>query len=169
MARWLISLLCSVWLAVPALAVDAPRTDMFVAQTAGGNMFEIESSKLALDRSKNDKVRQFANQMVTDHTQAGAKFKQALTEAKLKAPPEAMDSKHKAVFEDLRKRDARDFDKAYIEAQYKAHTETVEMFEAYAQRGENARMKQFAAELLPKLREHLEHVKKLRSNTTMLR
>ena len=36
------------------------------------------------------------------------------------------------------------------------------MFRAYSGGGVNARMKQFARELLPKLEEHLAHVKKLR-------
>ena len=42
-----------------------------------------------------------------------------------------------------------DFDKAYIEAQYKAHVETLELFKGYAQGGEDTRMRAFAAELLP--------------------
>ena len=50
----------------------------------------------------------------------------------------------------------------YIEAQYKAHVETVELFKGYAQGGEDTRMRAFAAELLPKLQAHLDHVAKMR-------
>ena len=56
----------------------------------------------------------------------------------------------------------RNFDKAYIEAQYKAHVETADLFKAYAQGGEDTRMRAFAAELLPTLQAHLDHVAKMR-------
>jgi predicted outer membrane protein len=40
--------------------------------------------------------------------------------------------------------------------------ETVAMFEAYAKGGDNARMKQFANEMLPTLKTHLDQVSKLK-------
>ena len=63
---------------------------------------------------------------------------------------------------DLKAKDVTVFDKAYIDEQYKAHVETVDMFEAYAKGGDNATMKQFAQQLLPTLKTHLDHVTKLR-------
>ena len=158
----LVSALALVALMVaPAHAADPPRTDVFVAQVSGGNTFEIESSKLAMTKTKAEPVRSFANEMVADHTAAAAKFKQALSEAKVNPPREGVDAKHKAVLDDLQKKDGAGFDKAYVEAQHKAHTETVELFEAYGKGGDNARLKQFAQEMLPTLRKHLEHVRKL--------
>ena len=40
----------------------------FVNQAASGGLFEVQSSELALQRSQNADVQQFANQMITDHT-----------------------------------------------------------------------------------------------------
>ena len=107
-------------------------------------------------------MRSFANEMIKYHTEAGAKFKKAVADAKLKAPPEALDAKHQAIMNDLKAKDVTVFDKAYIDEQYKAHVETVDMFEAYAKRGDNATMKQFAQQLLPTLKIHLDHVTRLR-------
>jgi putative membrane protein len=137
-------------------------TATFVAQAAFGTMFEIESSKLALERSKAAPVKAFAQRMVDDHSAAAVKFKEAVLEAKLAMPPDKLDAKHQAVLGELADKQGDDFDKAYIEAQYKAHVETVELFKGYAQAGEDTRMRAFAAELLPTLQAHLDHVAKMR-------
>jgi putative membrane protein len=57
----------------------------FVFTVAASNQFEIETSQLALSKSASKAVRDFANRMVVDHNPAGAKFKQALADAKLAA------------------------------------------------------------------------------------
>ena len=140
-----------------ATAPVAP-TATFVAQAAFGNMFEVESSKLALERSKGAPVKAFAQRMVDDHSAAAVKFKEAVLEAKLAMPPDKLDAKHQAIVGELAAKQGGDFDKAYIEA----HVETVELFKGYAQGGEDIRMRAFAAELLPKLQAHLDHVAKMR-------
>ena len=142
--------------AAPAMAT--PATGSFLTTVAASNMFEIESSKVALTKSGSEKVKAFANQMIADHTQAGTKFKQAVAEAKLTPPAEKLDTRHQAILDDLTKRAGAGFDQAYIKAQHDAHVEAVGLFDAYARSGDNARMKQFAAELLPVLNEHLQHV-----------
>ena len=144
-----------------ASAPVAP-TATFVAQAAFGNMFEVESSKLALDRSKAAPVKAFAQRMVDDHSAAAVKFKEAVLEAKLAMPPDKLDAKHRAIVDELAGKQGGDFDQAYIEAQYKAHVETVDLFKGYAQGGEDTRMRAFAAELLPTLQAHLDHVAKMR-------
>jgi putative membrane protein len=161
-------------LASPVFAAD-PATNQaagppaptatFVAMAAAGNLFEIQSSELALRRSKSSAVRDFANRMVTDHNSAAAKFKQAVADAKLTPPAEKLDAKHQAILDDLKAKDDASFDRAYIEAQYKAHVETVALFQAYAKGGENARMKAFAADVLPTLQGHLDHVTKMHNAT----
>jgi putative membrane protein len=146
--------------AAPAMAT--PSTSTFLTNTAVANLFEIESSKAALAKTKNDKIKAFANLMVTDHTGAGTKFKQAVTDAKLTPPAEKLDAKHQALLDDLKKKDGTAFDTAYVKAQHDGHVETVAMFEAYAKGGDNARMKQFANEMLPTLKAHLDQVSKLK-------
>ena len=139
-----------------------PATSTFLTNTVAANLFEIESSKVALTKTKNDKVKGFANLMVSDHTKAGTRFKQAVTDAKLTPPAEKLDAKHQALLDDLKKKDGAAFDTAYIKAQRDGHIETVAMFEAYAKGGDNARLKQFANDMLPTLKMHLDQVSKLK-------
>ena len=146
-------------------ARPAVSTDAFLSKLAVGNKFEIDSSKLAITKSKSETVKTFASQMVSDHGQAAVKMKQAITDAKIKAPADALDATHQALLDDLRKKDGPAFDQAYVDAQLKGHEETVAMFEAYAATSDNPRIKQFASDLLPTLRMHLENVKKLQAST----
>jgi putative membrane protein len=88
-------------------------------------------------------------------------MKKAVTDAKAKAPPDSLDAKHQAIYDDLKKKEGAAFDQAYVDAQMKGHVETVAMVEAYAKSGDNARIKAFASDILPTLRTHLDNVKKL--------
>jgi putative membrane protein len=143
-------------------AAGATATETFVASVAAGNLFEIESSKLALDRSKSDRIKGLADRMIEDHRAANLKFKQAVSDANLTAPPEKLDAQHQSVFDELKAKDAGTFDKAYIDAQYTAHVETIDLFKSYVRSGDHWRLRQFADELLPTLHVHLDHVKKMR-------
>ena len=55
-----------------------PSTADFLNKAAVGNKFEIESSRLALDKSKSEAVRTFANMMIKDHGEAAVKMKAAV-------------------------------------------------------------------------------------------
>jgi putative membrane protein len=148
--------------AAPQTAAASTTAATFLPVVAASNQFEIESSTLALSKSGSKAVKDFANRMVVDHNLAGSKFKQALTDAKLSPPPEKLDAKHQAILDKLRAANGAAFDAAYIEAQTSAHIEAVDLFKAYAKDGDNPRLKAFAADVLPTLQGHLEHVKKLK-------
>src|SRR5262245_35997916 len=143
-------------------AAPTPSPSAFAAAVAGGNRFEIESSKMALLRSNSKSVKAFAQRMIDDHRVADGKFQHALAEAKLPPPPTKLSAEQQAVLADLKSKKAAAFDKAYIEAQYAAHVETVNLFKLYAEAGDNARLHFFAQEMLPTLQSHLDQVGKMR-------
>ena len=136
-------------------------TATFVQQAVVGNLFEVESSKLALERSQNATIKAFARSMVDDHSAAGVKLADAVTQAKEARPPLKLDARHQAIMDDLAAKKGAEFDKLYVEAQHKAHVEAVALFESYAAAGEDARLKALAGELLPRLREHLARIDKI--------
>ena len=152
------------WAADPASKPDPAKvtpTATFVQDAVVGNLFEVESSKLAADQAESPAVKAFAKQMIEDHSAAGVKLAEALNDAKLAKPPFKLDAKHKAIFDDLAAKKGRDFDKAYVDAQLKAHVEAVTLFEGYAATGADPRLKTLAAELLPKLKAHLAMIEKM--------
>src|SRR5690349_10191595 len=64
-------------LAQEANAVTTPQE--FAAMAAGSNMFEIESSKLALQKASLQPTKDFAQHMIDDHTKAGEEMRAAAT------------------------------------------------------------------------------------------
>jgi putative membrane protein len=152
----------------PETAAHAPHSqiiaiDAFVHQTAGAVKFEIASSQLALRKTKSDAVLSFARQIILDYSAAGMKFRQALTEAKLPMPRTSLDAVHKPLSDELgHTAPGKPFAKAYVELQARALRGDLELFETYAQSGDNERMRYFAQEMVPLLRVQLDQVEKLR-------
>jgi putative membrane protein len=134
----------------------APKTQDFVMKAAQSDMLEIESSKLALQKSDSDKTKKFAEQMVKDHTATSAELKGLVSGGKVKADaPAALDKAHKDKLDKLAKLQGKDFTKEYNDMQLSAHKDAVSMFERYGKEGDNADLKAFANKTLPHLKQHL--------------
>lgn len=129
----------------------------FVRMAASGDMFEIESGKLALSKADGADVKQFAQKLIDDHTAASKKL-MSFTDEK---PPATLDKKHADLLGKLKSASGKEFTQTFVAQQVQAHKEAVELFERYAKDGDDAKLKSFANETLPALREHLQHAQKL--------
>jgi putative membrane protein len=134
----------------------APKTEDFVLEAASSDMFEIESSRLALERS-NEKTKPFAQQMLTDHQKTSDELKAMVTSGKVKATiPTAMSSAHQGMLDDLKKLQGEEFTKQYHSDQEDVHEDAVDLFKRYGDEGDNAELKAWAAKTLPALEHHLQ-------------
>lgn len=139
-------------------AVTAPQE--FAEMAGSSNMFEIESSRLALEMSQTPEVQEFAQQMIDDHTMAGENMMAAAQEDGVTVPT-VMNEQHQSQYDELAAADEASFDQAYVEAQVMAHEEAVALFEGFSTDGEESALRDFAAETLPTLQTHLEHVQQM--------
>lgn len=137
---------------------EADRT--MVMQMAVGGMFEVQSSQAALKQGQADQVKQFAQQMITDHTAADNKLK-ALARDKHVAVPTTLDAKHAKMLEVVKGKQGPQFDKAYGTAQRMAHQEAIALFTKASKDAADKDLKKFAAETLPLLQQHVEKAKSL--------
>jgi putative membrane protein len=145
--------------ATPAAAAQAAITDpaQFAAMASVSNMFEIQSSELAMERAVSEEVKAFAQQMIADHTKAGDDMATAAGEEGV-TPASELDQKHQDILNTLGSLEGEAFDAAYIEAQVQAHDEAVTLFEGFAANGSEGPLKAFAASTLPTLQQHQAHV-----------
>jgi putative membrane protein len=136
----------------------ASNTQDFVNLAGQSDLLEIQSSKLALQKSDNAKTKTFAQQMIDDHTKTSAELKELVSGGKVKVdpPPASLDKSHQAKLDKLTKLQGKDFTKQYDDMQVSAHKDAVSLFERYAEDGDNADLKAFAGKTLPKLQEHLK-------------
>jgi putative membrane protein len=167
--RQLIAALTLSMMVTPALAQSAaeqsgvnsaldipPKTQDFIREAMMSDMFEIESSKLAVQRASGP-AKDFAQQMIQAHEKTSAELKQMLTEAKIEMPaPAAMSDDHQDVMKEMTDLKDDEFSAEYIDQQVDAHEDAVDLFERYAEEGENAQLKAWAAKTLPDLQHHLK-------------
>ncbi|WP_245197484.1 DUF4142 domain-containing protein [Labrys sp. LIt4] len=156
-------LMCAATVCVlfPTIALAATSAQDFVSKAAVSNMFEIESSKLALKNASNADVKAFAQQMIDDHTKAGDELKSTLAAAGNIQMPQALDAAHKTSLDSLAGKSGAAFDDAYVADQKKAHDEAVALFTEYSTSGDNPQLKGFAGKTLPVLKMHQQHAQKL--------
>ena len=134
----------------------SPSDQDFVTEVANSDMLEIESSKLVAAKS-DTKDKAFADQMIKDHTATTSALKGLVSSGKVKVDlPAGMDSAHQGKLDKLKKLDGADFSKAYEDLQVSAHKDAVSAFDRYAKGGDNADLKGWAGETLPKLQGHLK-------------
>jgi putative membrane protein len=135
----------------------------FVTKVAISDMFEIQSSQLALSKQADTDTKPFAEKMVQDHQKTSTELKALVEGGKVKATlPSALDAEHQKMLDDLKAKSGKDFDQSYDQVQLKAHRDAVALFEAYAKGGDNAELKGWAGQTLPHLKEHLSMAEKLK-------
>jgi putative membrane protein len=146
--------------AVPAASTNSMQ---YVTAVANGNMFEIESSQLALQKSRNARVRRLAQHMIDDHTRMSTELSTAVrsTGPSLTVPT-TMDDRHQSAMQDLQNAAAgRDFDRMYLTAQVNAHNEALVVNQNYAQAGDDPALKQLAANAVPVIQQHLNQAQQI--------
>ena len=161
-------------IAVAALAAFAARAEdkklndpqiATIALTA--HQIDIDRGKLSL-HSKNAEVKQFAEQMVNDHT-AGKKEVLALA-SKLGVKPQASDVS-KSLEADARKAAARlkkekgaAFDKDYIDTEVAYHQAVIDAVKTVLIPGaQNAEVRTALQNTVPTLEGHLQHAKNVQA------
>ncbi|MBC8013480.1 MAG: DUF4142 domain-containing protein [Methyloceanibacter sp.] len=150
-------------LATIALAsCGAPSTPDFVKKAAMSDMYEVEAGKIASEKGQSDAVKQFGLHMVEAHSKTTEELKGIVQAEKLKVElPTKLDDNHQRKIDELNNAKPEDFDKTYAKQQVKAHKKTVALFDDYAEDGDNAALKQFAANTLPTIKQHREQAEKL--------
>lgn len=139
----------------------SPSTQDFVTQAVISDLFEKQSSQLAEERG-DDKTKAFARKMIADHGTTTDGLKALVDGGKVKADwPTALDSSHQSKLDTLKGLKGDDFVKQYRSDQVTAHKNAVDLYKRYADGGDNADLKAFAAKMKPTLDAHLKLAEEL--------
>lgn len=137
----------------------APSSQDFVKIVAISDMYEMEAAKLAQQRA--DQASQtFATRMLADHMATTNELKAIATKANITVPTQ-LDSAHQSKLDTLKNLQDQAFDREYDKQQIDAHRDAVDVFQRYAEKGDNPDLKAFAAKYLPKLKDHLTQAEAL--------
>jgi putative membrane protein len=144
---------------IAAVAVESPQ--QFVDMATVSNMFEIQSSQVALEKSEQEDVRTFAQHMVDDHTKAAEDMKAAAEADGMTSVPTELDEKHQGMMDQLNAASGEEFDQLYTQMQVQAHEEAVGLFKGFSQSGGDSQLQAFAEATLPTLEEHYAETQEL--------
>ena len=123
---------------------------------AHANIAEIETGKMALEKSQNDAVKKFAQHMVDDHTAALGEL-QTLAQAKGVKLPEGTDMKHKAMAAALKVMSGNSFDNQYMKrAGVTDHQQTVALLQKTQKNAQDPELRAMATKMLPTVEAHLK-------------
>ena len=127
----------------------------FVEAAAHGGNYEVTLGKVAQEKSSNDSVKKFGEQMVTDHTKAGTDLQQIVT-AKGAMMPAGLTSSQQREVDRLNTLSGAEFDKAYVAQMVKAHKADLKAFQHASEKVDDAQVKTFAANMIPTIQDHLK-------------
>jgi putative membrane protein len=150
--------------AVTTQSMDADS--LFVMTAAQEDLFEITSSQLALERAESQEVRDYAQQMITDHTATTEQLTPIASELGVTPPTEPAPAQQ-FMLAHLQTLQGADFDTAYLRHQVLAHQAAVDAFTTAAAGGvQNQSLVEFASQNLPTLEQHLAMAQQMAGQTT---
>jgi putative membrane protein len=132
----------------------------FIANAAKGNRAEVTLGKMVESKTKDPSVRQFAQQMVKDHTTALNELTQ-LAQSKNITLPEGLPDDATALQSKLSSATGKALDKDYMDSMVDDHKKDVSEFQDASQNAKDPDVKQWAAKTLPTLQAHLQKAEQI--------
>ncbi|OWK70076.1 DUF4142 domain-containing protein [Pedobacter sp. AJM] len=145
--------------ATGGIAVDEADAK-FATTAAAGGMAEVELSKLALQKSSNTQIKEFATMMVTDHGNANTEL-MGIAKTKNITLPTTVDADHQKKLDDLSKKSGAEFDKAYVSDMIDGHKSTLKLMEDESRDAKDTELKAFANKTAPIVQSHLVMINKI--------
>ena len=141
--------------AAPAMAALSAADKTFASEAANGGLAEVQLGQLAEQKATSPQVKEFAQRMVKDHTQANQELMQIAKSEHLDLPTQ-LDAQHKSEMDRLRGMSGDAFDTAYMQHMVQDHRKTADDFQKQAQSGSDPGLKSFAQKYLPIIQQHLQ-------------
>lgn len=146
----------------PSLPPDA---NLFALDVAQNGLARVDLGQLAARKGSSSEVKQFAQRLIADHTEANNELKQIAVSKSITLPTEVK-PQQKVTYARLLQLSGAEFDREFISVMLENHDESVKNFQEMADRGTDAEIKAFAAKVLPTLQEHLRAAREMNSRVT---
>lgn len=143
--------------ATPNTAGPVMNDKTFVKKAIMGSNSEIAAAKMALQKSSNPQVQDFAHKMIDDHTKLLDDMKAVAAQENIQYKDEPS-PEGKKMAKKLDVLSGPEFNKAYVNGMVKDHKEDVKDFTAEANSGKDQPTKDAAQKGLPVIQEHLQMI-----------
>ncbi|MEJ7758461.1 MAG: DUF4142 domain-containing protein [Gemmatimonadaceae bacterium] len=150
-------------------AAPAVTDPQIAAIVVAANDADIAGGRLAASTSKNSKVKEFAQRMITDHS--GVNKAAVALVTKLNVKPEESEvsrqqtDKGAQVRESLKGKTGADFDRAYIASEITYHVDLLGAIDTVLiPSSQNAELKALLEQTRPAVEAHLKHARELEAS-----
>ena|ERR1051326_6696527 len=142
-------------------SADPSRSDIrFMREAAQGGMAEVRMGELAKERGATDRVREFGQRMIDDHSKANDDLKDLASRKGVTLPAD-IGADNRAVLSQLRRLHGSAFDAAYIRHMRMDHQMDVAAFRREAENGRDPDVRHFAQDKLPIIRDHYNQISRM--------
>jgi putative membrane protein len=132
----------------------------FIKDVNADNTMQIQLAELARTRAKNNSVRQFAEQLIRDHTRLQQQWNDMASRNDLPSKP-GMGSSHREKVEQLRKANGNKFDRTYMTLMIQQHQDEVSYWQKEGRASRSAQVRVLVNRGLPTLEQHLNQAKEI--------
>ncbi|HVS53635.1 MAG TPA: DUF4142 domain-containing protein [Opitutaceae bacterium] len=134
----------------------------FVNKTAEGNQDEVQIAQLAAQRASNPDVRDFAQKLVSDHTNMGSELSSLASTKNVKLDK---DNGQTREYKRLSNKSGADFDREFVDHMVDEHEKDIKDFEKASTDAKDTELRDFASKHLADLRQHLAMAQNLQRST----
>lgn len=142
-------------------AAASAMDQAYVQNAAASDMFEIQSSQLALERGVSPAVKTYAQMMIDEHGKSSNELKTAAQGAGI-AVPATLPADKQAKIDALRGLSGEAFDRQYLADQRTGHQETLAKVNEYIAAAQPGPLKDHASRLTGVVQKHLGSLENLR-------
>jgi putative membrane protein len=132
----------------------------FIREVEADNMLEVQLGQLAQSKAQNSAVKQFAQQVVSDHQKQQNEWSSMASSngQQIKA---GMGKNHKAKLNKLKNLSGQNFDRAFMTMMVQDHKDYIDYFEKEGRSAHSTQVRQLVERDLPTLRSHFTQAKQI--------
>ncbi|MEJ5056103.1 DUF4142 domain-containing protein [Sphingobacterium sp. MYb382] len=103
----------------------------FAANAQSSNLFEIDAAKLALEKSQDSQVREYAQRLITEREKLSEQYNGLIAQKSWQLP-ELDRQLYNSQLETLNNLQANDFDEHYLQASLSNHQQSLSLFQDFS-------------------------------------
>jgi putative membrane protein len=131
----------------------------YVMMAGASDLFEIQSSQLAVQRATRPETRQYAQMLIQHHTQTSQQVMAAARASGLNPPLPRLLPMQQRMMAQLRRATGANFDRVYLTQQIPAHEMALALHSNYARSGDRPPLRTVAGTAVPIVTQHLEQAR----------
>ncbi|CAA9531694.1 MAG: hypothetical protein AVDCRST_MAG62-1944 [uncultured Sphingomonas sp.] len=148
-------------LPTPPQAAATTQANAYIFHAGAGDVFEITSSMILLQKSQNPAVRSYATMLIDHHTQTTNLTLATAKSAGVMPPPPELSPQQKAQIGQLHAAPPAGIDRLYLAQQVPSHQQALAINGGYAQSGDVPALRQTAGSAVPIVTSHLQQAQQL--------